>query len=212
MIKTFIEALLYYNMSIQLDFGFLKIDIEALIKAIHELTTTQLNDDSKDAIKKVIEQIQNIIDRIVDALSPLYSIVDDNGFTQIFPNQYASFKSTKLKNITELNFSCQVVIEQLNRLRNNRPWITKPFTRDKFAALDSLADMWFTSDKSVFKAMENLQNQLNKKLDTINDSVGTQNTDELREKLKSFLSACESQFKDMESLQIQLGNISAKLV
>jgi phage-related protein len=61
-----------------LDLSFIKIqDIIDLVKAISDLINTNLNDEAKDALKKLIEQVQNMINKIVDTLSPLYSIVDD---------------------------------------------------------------------------------------------------------------------------------------
>ena len=38
-------------MAVQLDFGVIKIDIVNLVKSIHELTTTKLDDEAKKSLK-----------------------------------------------------------------------------------------------------------------------------------------------------------------
>jgi hypothetical protein len=198
-------------MSIQLDFGYAKINVRELITDIRNLTTTQLDQEAKDAVREFIDEIRKVIDKIVEVLSPFYNM-DKDKFQQEFSEKRSKFKQSYLKDTNDLEYACKNVQKQLRRLWGNDRWLSKvPFTRDKLTKLDQFVGVWFAHDKLVYDAWNNLKEQLNKGLDEIYNSIGKKPTSESQTELRSFLSIAENDFKELKFGQQELRILSLDL-
>ena len=80
---------------VTLNLGFVKIELLEFIKFLHSISNVKLDDKSKEAIIKAIDEIRSGYQILVDTFYPFYSITNDKKFEELSKNMKYLGKPTK---------------------------------------------------------------------------------------------------------------------
>jgi hypothetical protein len=198
----------------KINFGFLEVDLNQFVGAVKNIVSTDLDNESKDAITKMIEEIRGTYESTIVSLIPFYGITqsDDNAYVTEFTAQFMSFKKNYLLNRGNLGVHCQVIKDNLQGLLKRQNWIGKfPKLKESLQDLDYLSNKWNTSRGALEESLEGFLSTANKTLSEIDDLNRMNLIAQSRSKLYSFLKESEQSFNDIKEHLDELKVISAKL-
>jgi hypothetical protein len=199
-------------------------DLDKLVKLVRDLIKAGLTKKSSKSLKRLLREIQKIYNTIVKTVLPFYSINNDVKFKRSFSPSYEKFKEIYLReDVSNLEYSCNKVKKELDDLTIKGMWHDKFLDifrsekrkLEKEAKLDyfkSLIETWFTSDKRVYGAMKQLQDELNQGLDDVNTLINSSEpVSTSRMQLQRFLKDAEPRFNKIKRKQNELKELSDKL-
>jgi hypothetical protein len=204
--------------------GVVKVEAKAdeLLTFVKELKP-YLNKKSMRLTKNLLMEIDKIHLKIVEILSPLYGAThDDSKFENLFLNQYGKYKTNQLSDLSDVEFSCQRVQDELNKMTPSvGGWMRRlgaklseqkktSLIQDQQKFANKVHD-WYGSDKEVYTELGKLQKQLNKKLDQINRTYTENGVATARSQLGTFLGQSESSFQNFKNLRNNLNRVSNTL-
>ena len=105
---------------VTLNLGFVKIELLEFIKFLHSISSVKLDDKSKEAIIKAIDEIRSGYQILVDTFYLFYSITNDKKFEEEVYKKYEIFGKT-YKRTYEIRLSaCREVYNMIHELRKKK--------------------------------------------------------------------------------------------
>lgn len=176
--------------------GIAKLRIKLTIfVGIYRKLSGQINrDDVRRALGDMGVEVAQTYETVVNALSPLYAIRDEDHMAREFPTIRAEFKKAYLKSSHVVHVHCGVVQEKLQIMLNARSWHSKvPVAKRSYAELKEICRRWLVDDESMVQEMNEFFTVLNRFLDRV-ERVRRSNPSEAYAQIQDFLSQIEPDF------------------
>jgi len=143
-------------------------DLQKVEEAIG--TISNLTKDMKDDLIRMMSNVYDTYSQIIDILTPVYNIKDENDFNNNYSNFLQGFRNKYVDEstgqidyykITDLRISCGKVNHSLQRVCENK----NIRNSDKLKELDLKKPLWFQDDNQanldLYKFFERLNEELN---------------------------------------------------
>jgi hypothetical protein len=143
-----------------------KLDLFEFCGAMKNLVGAAIGENEKEqarvAMKELIAEASKSFETIVDALVPLYELIDERNFAAKFAPHFQRIKNIYLKREPLLRTSCKVVEGKFNDLKSRRAWMSHlPGAQQAFVKLEDVCRRWLFQDRTIVEAMEAFFQNLN---------------------------------------------------
>jgi hypothetical protein len=199
------------ELSIGNELAQLKLSLGEFTTVIKYLIGEAKQQEVREALKEMIQEVRKSYDVAVDVFTPLYALDTKRKFTSRFSQERANFKSTYLKAGSRVRTHCGIVARQLEELKKRKAWMKSlPYIRRSFKRLEDLAESWIANDTWLALNMESLLRGMNGFLNTVS-RMQKKNASEAFRYLTSSLDQFEDDFLAINKWIDELTDISKQL-
>jgi hypothetical protein len=189
----------------------LKLDLGEFVGVIRDLASVKLDSKTQTALKTLIAEARKSFDVVVDVVTPLYALSSEATMGTEFPKLYANFKNAFLKNSDEVRTHCQIVKDQIERLKASQAWKQNfPVARNAFQRLVQSEAKWAGNDDALADKMNNFLRVMNDELNLINQALPTDAAAACRA-VTALLGDTEKEIKNIKSQLNDLRIVSNQL-
>ena len=189
----------------------MKLSLGEFTTIIKYLIGEAKQQEVREALKEMIQEVRKSYDVAVDVFTPLYALDTKRKFTSRFSQERANFKSTYLKAGSRVRTHCGIVARQLEELKKRKAWMKSlPYIRRSFKRLEDLAESWIANDTWLALNMESLLRGMNGFLNTVS-RMQKKNASEAFRYLTSSLDQFEDDFLAINKWIDELTDISKQL-
>jgi hypothetical protein len=198
-------------------------DLEKLLDIVIKLVSG-LDNQSKDALKDLLVEIEMIYTKIIDILLPLYELSNNTIFQNEFRSRYKNYNEMFQNDHEYIDNSSNLIKTKLDYLIENHGWRSdkiekfmqvfgkKENNSKKEELLKEFEIMIYNcytnnNKKTFYKTLDVLLRQLNKELDDVNSTLDRGDITSARLKLQLFFEESEFNLDNIKQLLQFLRNI-----
>ncbi len=188
-----------------------ELNLSEFASIVKELFVVDLTADARQSLKTLIAEARKSFDVVIDILTPLYALNNESLLRSTFPQLFANFKNTYLKNSDEIRTHCHIVNDQIDKLIEKENWKKHlPLVGKSLERLKRSKDQWMGNDSALADRMQNLLWQVNDNLSDLNTQLG-QDANAAFIAMTSLLKESEPELLKLKKSLDELRVISAKL-
>lgn len=184
-------------------------NISEFCQVVRDFVGAALDQKARQALKKMIAEVDKDFDLVIEVLTPLYAINTNEDLRAQWPAVFQKFKKLYFTQWGSLSTSCGIVMDQLQRVRDAHNWKRRiPVLRDAVKKLDDLGQRWMCNDEELYRSMNAFMKSLNTTLVDVNGQLKT--PEKALRKLHAFLRGKESSIVKIKAYSNELKLISAR--
>jgi len=188
-----------------------ELDLCAFASIVKELFMVNLTTEARESLQTLIDEARKNFDVVVDILAPLYGLNNESLLQSAFPQLFASFKSTYLKNSDEIRTHCHIVTDQIDKLIDKENWKEHlPLVGKSLERLKRSKAQWMGNDTALSDSMQRFLLRVNDSLNDLNTQLG-QDVNTAFIAMTSLLKESEPELLKIKTSLDELRVISAKL-
>jgi hypothetical protein len=196
-------------------------DLEKLLDIVIKLVSG-LDNQSKDALKDVLVEIEMIYTKIIDILLPFYELNNNTIFQNEFRSRYKNYNEMFQNDHEYIDNSSNIIKTKLDYLIENHGWrfdkiekVMQVFGKkennskkeDLLKEFEKMINTCYYDNKTFYKISKILLRQLNKELDDVNSTLERGDITSARMKLQLFFEESEFSLDNIKQLLQFLKNI-----
>jgi len=196
-------------------------DLEKLLDIVIKLVSG-LDNQSKDALKDLLVEIEMIYTKIIDILLPFYELSNNTIFQNEFRSRYKNYNEMFQNDHDYINNSSNLIKTKLDYLIENHGWRSDKIEKvmqvfgkkennskkeELLKEFEKMINTYYCDNKTFYKIFEILLRQLNKELDDVNSTLERGDITSARMKLQLFFEESEFSLDNIKQLLQFLKNI-----
>lgn len=187
-----------------------EVKLSEFVHVVRDFVGARLDKPAREAIKKMIEEVDKDFALVVGALTPLFAINTDADVRTVWRTAFQDFKTEYFTKWNSLATHCQIVSAELQRLQKAHDWKRRlPVLRKAVTGLETLGQRWMANDQELYTAMNAFMDSTNRALTEVN-ALSRTPAKALR-KLRAVLRGTETGLLRIKAYSNELKQISAAL-
>jgi hypothetical protein len=190
-------------------------DLEKLLDIVIKLVSG-LDNQSKDALKDLLVEIEIIYTKKIDILLPFYELSNNTIFQNEFRSRYKNYNEMFQIDHDYTNNSSNLIKTKLDYLIENHGWRSDKIEKvmqvfgkkennskkeELLKEFEKIINNYYTNDNNIFyKKLERIQIQLNKELDDVNSTLDRGDITSARMSLQLFFEESEYSLDNIKQL------------
>ena len=147
-------------------------NISEFCQVVRDFVGAALDQKARQALKKMIAEVDKDFDLVIEVLTPLYAINTNEDLRAQWPAVFQKFKKLYFTQWGSLSTSCGIVMDQLQRVRDAHNWKRRiPVLRDAVKKLDDQGQRWMCNDEELYRSMNAFMKSLNTTLVDVNGQL-----------------------------------------
>ncbi len=196
-------------------------DLEKLLDIVIKLVSG-LDNQSKDALKDLLVEIEMIYAKIIDILLPFYELSNNTIFQNEFRSRYKNYNEMFQNDHEYIDNSSNIIKTKLDYLIEKHGWRSDKIEKvmqvfgkkennskkeELLKEFEKMINTCYCDNKTFYKIFEILLRQLNKELDDVNSTLERGDITSARMKLQLFFEESEFSLDNIKQLLQFLKNI-----
>jgi len=188
-------------MTMKVNLGVIEMDLEKIAKLVREMLSINVDGNTKNDIKELIEEVSKAYDELVDCyvdFKPLRK--NDDVFENSFSQLYGKFEKAYLKSPEDKIASCGKIHSALNKISKSHWYLNNlPKLNKKIEEFNLSSDAWCLDDTVMVETFKEFNRRIYEDLKAIEESYGNESVASSREKLNMFVSKWDKEFLDLRT-------------